>query len=128
MESRWLSWLISNWYLLPLIVLDAFFGIFIIILMIFHFFLIANNLSTCIYMIILGELLSWEKITYMSKWPFEYGSPFSQGIIRNLKTFLCLAINKTGFITWEFPEMLPKNPIQKNVFIRCRSLWVKICD
>lgn len=95
-----------------------------------HFFLIANNLTTCSFLIYfkIGELLSWNKISYMEQWPEEYGSPFSQGFKKNLKEFFCNYAPADTYKKWHFPGVLPKETIHENGFVKCRTFWKKICD
>lgn len=73
-------------------------------------------------------MLSWERVSYMSKWPLNFGSPFSRGFLNNIKKFFATMISETPYTNWNLPETLPKEPIQKNCFVKCRSLWSKICS
>ena len=63
------------------------FTMFVLPLVVFHSYLICVNLTS-------WEFLSWMRITYMKVWPKRYGSPFSVGIIGNLRMFCCYNFRK----------------------------------
>jgi hypothetical protein len=49
------------------------------------------------------------RITYLKVWPKRYGSPFSKGVIGNLKMFFGYNFrNKTQCYPWKMPKTLPK--------------------
>ena len=59
----------------------------------FHSYLASISLTT-------WEYLSWSKISYLKSIDLKHGSPFSQGIIRNLYNNCCRI--QTGYIImWE---------------------------
>ena len=53
-------------------------------------------------LICIGEALSWEKISYLKDWKVEWGSPFSQGILKNIQFFCCA--DKTKLQKWKLPK------------------------
>jgi hypothetical protein len=50
----------------------------------------------------IGENLSWQKISYLKDWPEEWGSPFSQGVWKNLKFFF--GKRKKELERWKMPK------------------------
>jgi len=57
----------------------------------------------------IGESLSWYKISYLREWNEDWGSPFSQGVIKNIKFFCCH--NKKYLHHWEMPKF--KRPLDE---------------
>lgn len=62
------------------IIIEAFFLLFVIYLLIFHTYLAFSNTTT-------WECLSWSKISYLRDWPKKYGSPFNLGIYKNARLY-----------------------------------------
>jgi hypothetical protein len=58
---------------------------------------------------LLGENLSWKKISYLKEWKPEWGSPFSKGIRKNIKVYCCI---QKEFHKWNMPKY--KKPEKKN--------------
>lgn len=56
------------------------FGFMVMILIIYHTFLMMNNLTT-------WENVSWYKISYLKELEEENGSPFSEGVWNNVKKY-----------------------------------------
>lgn len=92
-------------------IFHGFFAIMVAMLVIYHTYLIVKNMTTCqfnclkhnIILLFLGENVSWAKISYLKNWPEEYGSPFSMGIVKNLKYFLGLTFTNEIKI-WKLPK------------------------
>lgn len=89
-----------TFYMLALsLISEVFFSLMLVSLIIFHTYLIFNNLTT-------WESLSWNKISYMRLWPRKYGSPFDRGSIQNLKLYFWEK-SKSKIIIWKMPKKLP---------------------
>lgn len=86
-----------------------FFGFMVACLWGFHTYLALVNQTT-------WETVSWEKISYLKKWPKIYGSPFSKGVWSNLSTYCCHSPIQTH-TNWTIPGKLPTSP--KKQFICC---------
>ena len=63
-------------------IVASVFILFIIYLLSFHSYLLTRNVTT-------WECLSWKKISYLTDWPRDLGSPWNFGLKDNIKTFLC---------------------------------------
>lgn len=81
------------------ITISGLFDLFVSFLLGFHCFLILKNRTT-------WEQLSWDHISYLSKWPKHLGSPFNLGVLRNLHHFCCKPLPK-GYTMWIFPIKIP---------------------
>ena len=81
-------------------------------LLCFHTYLASKNLTTCNTFVtkLVGEFLSWMKISYMKVWPKRYGSPFSKGSTRsNLNLYFCHSFSRAKSIyLWKMPNKQPK--------------------
>jgi hypothetical protein len=77
----------------------GFFSVMVSFLLGFHSYLAAANKTT-------WEQLSRDKISYMSKWPKHLGSPFTKGLVNNLKIYCCKPLPK-GYTMWIYPSKLP---------------------
>ena len=111
-----------TFYMLVLSLLsEIFFSLMLLSLIIFHTYLILNNLTT-------WESLSWNKISYMRLWPRKYGSPFDRGSVQNLKLYFWEK-SKSKITIWKMPKKLPS--IQQGEKIINRRKWSylleKIC-
>ncbi|KAH8741281.1 hypothetical protein FG386_000188 [Cryptosporidium ryanae] len=77
-----------------------FIGFLSLLLVVYHFFLACNNLTT-------WENLAWSKISYLKPFPDTQNSPFSKGYLYNIAVFCIpyyvvdLAIGEEGEIIWE---------------------------
>ena len=49
----------------------------------------------------IGERLSWNKITYLKDWEKKWGSPFSQGLRKNIGYFFFKS--KKELRRWKLP-------------------------
>jgi hypothetical protein len=76
-----------------------FFGFMVTCLSFFHSYLATVNQTT-------WECASWSKISYLKQWPRRLGSPFSRGLVQNLKYFVC-GKHKVEPTVWEVPSELP---------------------
>lgn len=94
----WLSFE-SNWAVFIGVAISGIFDLFVSFLLCFHCFLILKNRTT-------WEQLSWDHISYLSKWPKHLGSPFNLGGLRNLHHFCCKPLPK-GYTMWVFPIKIP---------------------
>ena len=55
------------------------------------------------------EVMRWMRITYLKVWPRKYGSPFSKGLLGNLKLFFSYNYRrKDKCYQWQMPQKLPK--------------------
>lgn len=82
-----------------------FFAIMTCSLLGFHTYLACVNLTTCKRKT--GEVLSWDRVSYLSKWPRELGSPFSRGCMANLR-FYCIEKLPPEYIIWKMPVQRPE--------------------
>jgi len=89
------EWLRKQFIEVSLVIMLTFFSMMVGLLLIFHTYLAMTNLTT-------WESLSWNKISYLKEWKSEWGSPFSQGIIKNLKFFCCES--KEQLQKWRLPK------------------------
>ncbi|KAK6590410.1 DHHC family palmitoyl transferase [Cryptosporidium xiaoi] len=77
-----------------------FIGFLSLLLVVYHFFLAFNNLTT-------WENLAWSKISYLKPFPDTQSSPFSRGYLYNIAVFCIphcvddLIIGEEGEIIWE---------------------------
>lgn len=95
-------WASENTGRIVLVCLFTFFVIMVFSLFSYHTYLALVNLTT-------WESLSWYKISYLKEWHEDWGSPFSQGVIKNLK-FFCCHDNKYLY-HWKMPEF--KRPLDE---------------
>lgn len=86
------------WALLVFILTGPF-CVFTILMLFYHSYLAVVNQTT-------WENLSWGKITYLRIWPRQLGSPFSRGIIRNLKFFCVESLGSV--VVWKLPDEIPE--------------------
>jgi hypothetical protein len=93
------EWIKMNWMVLLAMSVCVPFGAMVGFLLVFHSYLAAANKTT-------WEQLSWEKISYLSKWPKKMGSPFSKGVLKNLVHYCCKPLPK-GYTMWNFPTKVP---------------------
>ena len=78
------------------------FTLFVLPLVFFHTYLVFVNMTS-------WEFLSWMRITYLKVWPRKYGSPFSKGVLSNLRLFCCFNFRKSKQnYQWKMPTKLPK--------------------
>lgn len=98
-KDEFLSWIQSNLLLAIGIFITGFFSIMVSFLLVFHAYLAGSNKTT-------WEQLSWEKISYLSKWPKHLGSPFTKGLIKNIQHYCCKPLPK-GYTIWIYPSKLP---------------------
>ncbi|CAG9335970.1 ZDHHC12 [Blepharisma stoltei] len=97
------EWMKVNWARIFASVFIAFFLFFVTCLLVFHTYLAITNQTT-------WENISWERISYLKKWPKSYGSPFSKGCLSNIYIYCCKPLPKT-YTSWIMPARLPdKNP------------------
>ena len=94
-----LEWAQNNGLLVTCMVVVGFFSVMVTFLLIFHSYLIANNKTT-------WEQLSWDKISYLSKWPKKHGSPFTFGLVKNIHYYCCKPLPK-AYTLWAFPNKIP---------------------
>lgn len=75
--------------MLLVLLLLAFFVFMIGCLLIYHTYLAFINLTTCkIHATqLIGENVSWHKISYLKELPEQNGSPFSKGWMGNIRNF-----------------------------------------
>jgi hypothetical protein len=85
----------------------VFFTLMVTCLLGFHSYLSIVNQTTCNSYS--GENVSWEKISYLKKWPRKYGSPFSLGVRKNLYIYCC-AVLDGNYQEWKVPSHLPLTP------------------
>lgn len=83
-----------------LVMLIAFF-INICTLFGFHCYFLRHNLTT-------WEHLKWYTITYMEEFDSDLGSPFNEGVIKNMK--LLLRPPRDGFWEWKATKDCLKKP------------------
>jgi hypothetical protein len=76
--------------------------------------------------ICVGEVLSWEKITYMKVWPPKYGSPFSGDFEKNLTQYWCTTDER--YIDWNMPKKLPDKAIKRRCFNYLKVFFKKFCS
>jgi hypothetical protein len=73
-------------------------------LLIYHSYLAIINLTTCkiilILYIFLGENVSWYKISYLKELPNKIESPFSVGILGNLKLYCRFSVPEITIWTY----------------------------
>lgn len=98
-------WLLSNAVLLLCTLVVGLFTLMVTALFGFHSYLAISNLTTC--KLHIGEVASWEKISYLKQWPREYGSPFSRGVGGNLRFYCCMKLAPMHTV-WKMPKQLPK--------------------
>jgi len=123
------EWILRNFYMVVFIVVSFYFIVFLVILLCFHVFLCVNNLTTCTFNAhFLGEAISWEKISYLSSWPIEYGSPFSNEVLANIEQCCCYKKPMRSHIEWSMPKQLPNQRTKGTCFIQLRSLFKWICS
>ena len=82
------------------LLVETFFSLFVIYLLIFHTYLALSNTTT-------WECLSWSKISYLKDWPRKYKSPFNIGIKNNLKLYFCYNLKNDNYFVWKMPKRLP---------------------
>lgn len=70
MIDNWLVWAALHFLALLVIIL---FTLMVTALFGFHTYLAMVNQTT-------WEAVSWQKISYLKKWPRQYGGPFSEGL------------------------------------------------
>mmetsp|Transcript_16247 Transcript_16247/g.14177 ORF Transcript_16247/g.14177 Transcript_16247/m.14177 type:complete len:106 (-) Transcript_16247:4-321(-) len=81
--------------------LGLIFFIFLLSSLVFvHTYLALNNLTT-------WELLSWNTVTYLEKWPRKYGSPFGKSTKYNLVNYFFSPAKGNNVQLWEMPTCLP---------------------
>ena len=78
----------------------GFFAFMVSLLLGFHSFLAMRNQTT-------WETVSWGKISYLKDWPRKFRSPFSSGLMSNLK-FYCCHTPKENYTIWVLPTTLPE--------------------
>mmetsp|Transcript_18318 Transcript_18318/g.1611 ORF Transcript_18318/g.1611 Transcript_18318/m.1611 type:complete len:88 (-) Transcript_18318:62-325(-) len=74
------SFIFDNIMILFILGVIVIFGFMVGILIVYHTFLIISNLTT-------WENVSWDKISYLKELDEEEGSPFSEGIWKNIKKY-----------------------------------------
>ena len=79
--------------------ISANFSLMVMFLLCFHTYLATVNKTT-------WEQLSWDKISYLAKWPKNFGSPFTKGILKNVHYFCCKPLPK-GYTMWNYPVKMP---------------------
>jgi palmitoyltransferase len=84
---------------IALIVVASFFVLMVGSLFSYHSYLASVNLTT-------WESLSWHKISYLKEWPTHMGSPFSNGVKKNLAYFCCTV--KSELQRWRLPKLKKK--------------------
>jgi len=89
------EWLSANGWKLGLSLVILLFLLMVVSLLVFHTYLAFANMTT-------WENLSWEKISYLKEWRTEWGSPFSQGMLKNVKNFCCTC--RTELARWKMPK------------------------
>lgn len=98
-KDDFLSWLYHNGDLLGLSLIAGLFALLVTALLGFHIYLASANITT-------WECIAWSKIPYLKIWPRSYGSPFSQGIMRNVYHLCCVPLKKP-YVEWSYPQTLP---------------------
>jgi hypothetical protein len=124
------EWIKCNWYSALELPVIFYFLFLLTALVVFHTYLSSNNLTTCKRLTIfnlIGESLSWEKISYLKNWPIQYGSPFSEGAKKNLHYFFCSKLMLDKFTIWKIPKELPKNKKLSNATSRWKRCWGFLC-
>lgn len=117
---------ISSYLLVFSMLSELFFTLMLLSLVIFHTYLVTNNTTT-------WEALSWNTISYMRVWPRKYGSPFDQGLSKNIRLYFCTKPGEKIQI-WKMPKKLPSiehgekiiksrywSNLLEKVCIRCQS-------
>jgi len=65
----------------------------------------------------------------MNIWPHDFGSPFNQGLCKNLSLYWCgNGENEKNYIEWTIPKRLPDEKIKGGCFIRTRLFFKWICE
>ena len=98
------EWIYYNYVRVITIIVLGFFTLMVSCLLGFHTYLSFVNQTTCKEH--LGENVSWEKISYLKKWPRNYGSPFSLGAKKNLYLYCCASL-ESNHREWKVPTHLP---------------------
>lgn len=88
------------------LVLDCFFQLFVVYLLVCHSYLAATNTTT-------WECLSWDKISYLQLWPRHLGSPFNIGFWKNLRLYFCFSLTGDNYFVWRLPKRRPDIILQK---------------
>lgn len=84
------------------LIIEGIFTLFVTYLLIFHSYLIFNNITT-------WECLSWSRISYLRDWPRNYGSPFNLGLRSNFRLYFCYDLTKDNYFVWRMPKSRPEN-------------------
>lgn len=98
------EWIYENLVRVIAMVMLVFFTLMVSCLLGFHSYLSIVNQTTCKEHS--GENVSWEKISYLKKWPRKYGSPFSYGLKKNLYLYCCAPL-EMNYREWKVPTHLP---------------------
>jgi len=81
-------------------IIGAIFSLFVLNLIIFHCYLLPQNITT-------WEFLSWSKVSYLKEWPKRFGSPFNLGLMQNLKLVFGYNNQSGNHFIWKMPLRRP---------------------
>jgi len=88
------EWAFEDVWRVIVLICTTFFSAMVVSLFLFHSYLATQNLST-------WEFLSWNKISYLKEWNPKWGSPFTQGMKKNLKFFFRI---RKDLNRWKMPK------------------------